>query len=65
MLEQIYIYLNVLIPCKFNVLFIKMMTISNHNQQFFFTFLNIKLQFKKTYDVDYTSFICGKGLSKF
>jgi hypothetical protein len=46
--EQIWIFESVLIPCKLNVLFIKMITISNHNQKFIFYILislNTKLQF--------------------
>jgi hypothetical protein len=59
--------LSVLIPCNFSVLFIKMMTISNHNQIFIFyifMFYN-DLQLFLTRHVEYTSFICGRGFSKF
>ncbi len=57
-----------MIPCKFSVLFIKMVTISNHDQKFIIYIFNVlfydKLQLFLTHHVVYTSFICGIRLSK-
>jgi hypothetical protein len=59
-------YENVLIPCKFNVLFFEMGTISNHNQIFtFFCFLKNNMpQLFLTHPINYTPFICGKGVTE-
>jgi hypothetical protein len=59
---------SVLIPCKFNVLFFKMIIISNHNQIFFFHIFMFSCMvnyFFLTQHVHFTPFMCGKGLLKF
>ncbi len=57
-----------MIPCKFNVLFLKMIIISNHNHFLillhFYVFLYNKLQFFLTHHVHFTPFMYGKGLLK-
>jgi len=57
---------SVLIPCKFNVSFLKMIIISYDNQFFFFyIFLYGKLILFLTYHVHFISFMCDKRLLKF
>ncbi len=70
--EGIWIFESVPILCKFNVLSLKMIIISNHNLFLFFffpffknVFLYDKLQLFLTHHVHFTPFMGGKGLLKF
>jgi hypothetical protein len=63
-----YNFESVLIPCKFSVSSLKMITISNHNQkliQLFKFLLYNMLQLFLTHHIHYTPFICGKNNLKF
>jgi 1-acyl-sn-glycerol-3-phosphate acyltransferase len=62
------IFLSVLSLCKFSVLSLKMIIISNHNNFIYFyilCFLVYKLQIFLTHHVHFTLFICGKSLLEF
>jgi hypothetical protein len=65
---KIWILENVLIPCKFIVLFFKMVIISNHNQVLvFYMFMLsciINYNFLNT-SCTFYPYTCGKGLLKF
>jgi len=59
------IFESMLIPYKFSVSSVKMITILNHNFKYFYVILYNKLQLLFTHHVHYSPFICGKGLLKF
>jgi hypothetical protein len=68
--EKIWIFEGVPIPCKFNVLSLKMIIISNHNHFiyfyiFMFFFLYNRIQLFLTHHLHFTPFMYGKRLLKF